>query len=169
MRKGGKGNGGLKVELQKEIVRVCGALNSEGVKYVVVGGCAVILHGYYRTTHDVDLLVDSSIENIKRLKKALQEIFKSDEISEIRDVDIDQYAVVRFAQESEEIVIDLIGRIGKIDFKTAIQDIEEIELEGIKIPVCGLSTLIETKKGMRPKDKEDLLFLIGKKEYLKKN
>jgi len=156
------------VELQKEIVRVCEALNSEGVKYVVVGGCAVILHGYYRATHDIDLLVDSSIENIRRLKKALQEIFKSDEISEIRDVDIDQYAVVRFAPESEEIVIDMIGKIGKIDFKMAIQDIEEIELEGIKIPVCGLSTLIETKKGIRPKDKEDLLFLIGKKEYLKK-
>ena len=105
------------MELQKEIVRVCEALNSEGVKYVVVGGCAVILHGYYRTTHDIDLLVDASIENIRRLKKALQEIFKSDEISEIRDVDIDQYAVVRFAPESEEIVIDMIGKIGKIDFK----------------------------------------------------
>ena len=156
------------MELQKEIVRVCKALNSEGVKYVVVGGCAVILHGYYRTTHDIDLLVDSSIENIRRLKKALKEIFKSDEISEIRDVDIDQYAVVRFAPESEEIVIDMIGKIGKIDFKMAMQDIEEIELEGIKIPVCGLSTLIETKKGIRPKDKEDLLFLVGKKEYLGK-
>lgn len=157
------------MELQKEIVRVCKALNSEGVKYVVVGGCAVILHGYYRTTHDIDLLVDSSVENIKRLKKAFQELFKSDEISEIRDADIDQYAVVRFAPESEEIVIDMIGKIGTIDFKTAIQDIEEIEVEGIKIPVCGLSTLIETKKGIRPKDKEDLLFLIGKKEYLEKN
>jgi predicted nucleotidyltransferase len=156
------------VELQKEIVRVCKALNSEGVKYVLVGGCTVILHGYYRTTHDIDLLVDSSIENIRRLKKAFEKIFKSDEISEIRDVDIDQYAVVRFAPESEEIVIDMIGKIGKIDFKMAMQDIEEIELEGIKIPVCGLSTLIETKKGIRPKEKEDLLFLVGKKEYLGK-
>ena len=156
------------MELQKEIVRVCKALNSEGVKYVVVGGCAVILHGYYRTTHDIDLLVDSSVENIKRLKKAFQELFKSDEISEILDADIDQYAVVRFAPESEGIVIDMIGKIGTIDFKTAIQDIEEIEVEGIKIPVCGLFTLIETKKGIRPKDKEDLLFLMGKKEYLGK-
>jgi len=65
-------------------------------------------------------------------------------------------------------VIDLIGKIGKIDFELAAQDIEELKLEGIKIPVCGLSTLIETKKGVRPKDKEDLLFLLGKKEYLKK-
>jgi predicted nucleotidyltransferase len=168
MLKFGKGNGISKVELQKEIVRVCKALNSEGVKYVVVGGCAVILDGYYRTTHHIDLLVDSSVENIRRLKKAFQEIFNSNEISEIRDVDIDQYAVVRFAPESEEIVIDLIGKIGAIDFKMANQDVEEIELEEIKIPVCGLTTLIETKKGVRPKDKEDLLFLKGKKEYLER-
>ena len=35
--------------------------------------------------------------------------------------------------------------------------------------MCGLSTLIETKKGIRPKDKEDLLFLMGKKEYLERH
>lgn len=156
------------MELQKEILRVCKALNEKNVKYIVVGGCAIILHGYYRTTHDIDLLVDSSSENINRLKKAFLELFNSNEISEIRDIDIEQYAVVRFAPESEEIVVDMIGKIGTINFETAFQDMEEIEIEGIKIPLCGLSTLIETKKGVRPKDKEDLLFLLGKKEYLEK-
>jgi len=62
----------------------------------------------------------------------------------------------------------MIGKIGTIDFEMAAQDIEEVEIEGIKIPVCGLSTLIETKKGMRPKDKEDLFFLLGKRDYLNK-
>jgi hypothetical protein len=156
------------VELQKEIVRVCAALNREKVKYIVVGGCAVILHGYRRTTYDIDLLVDPSLENIRRLKKVFREVFQSDEVSEIRDVDIEQYAVVRFVPESEEIVIDLIGKIGKVNFETAMKDIEEVELEGVKIPVCELSALIETKKGVGPKDKEDLLFLLGKREYLKK-
>jgi predicted nucleotidyltransferase len=156
------------VELQREIVRVCAALNREKVKYIVVGGCAVILHGYRRTTYDIDLLVDPSLENIRRLKKVFREVFQSDEASEIRDLDIEQYAVVRFVPESEEIVIDLIGKIGKVNFETAMKDIEEVELEGVKIPVCGLSTLIETKKGVRPKDKEDSLFLLGKREYLKK-
>ncbi len=156
------------MELQREIVRVCAALNREKVKYIVVGGCAVILHGYRRTTYDIDLLVDPSLENIRRLKKVFREVFQSDEASEIRDVDIEQYAVVRFVPESEEIVIDLIGKIGKVNFETAMKDIEEVELEGVKIPVCGLSTLIETKKRVRPKDKEDSLFLLGKREYLKK-
>ncbi len=79
-----------------------------------------------------------------------------------------QYTVVRYAPESEEIVIDLIGKVGDVSFETAFKDVEEVEIKGVKIPVCGLSTLIETKKGLRPKDKEDLLFLLGKKEYLAK-
>jgi hypothetical protein len=153
------------VELQKELVRLCAALNRAEVKYVVVGGCAVILHGYYRTTHDIDLIIDPSPESIRKMKEALYEVFSSKDVFEIQDDDIMRYAVVRFAPESEEIVIDLIGKIGAISFERAVKDIEELEVEGVKIPVCGLSTLIETKKGIRPKDKEDLLFLLGKKEY----
>lgn len=154
------------MELQKELIKICAALNYRGVKYIVVGGCAVILHGYYRTTHDIDILVEPSQENVQNLKKALLDLFGSDEVAEIRDDDIMQYAVVRFVPESGEIAIDLMGKIGEVSFETAIKDIEEIEIEGVKIPVCGLSTLIETKQGIRPKDKEDLLFLLGKKEYL---
>ncbi|MGZ4129114.1 MAG: DUF6036 family nucleotidyltransferase [Actinomycetota bacterium] len=36
------------------------ALNARGVRYIVVGGLAVVLHGYARLTVDVDLVVDLS-------------------------------------------------------------------------------------------------------------
>lgn len=156
------------MELQRELVKLCNALNNAGIQYVVIGGCAVILHGYFRTTHDIDLLVEPSQENIRRLKRALYDFLGSEEIFEIHDDDIERYAVVRFAPESEEIAIDLIGKIGSITFERAVKDIEEMEIEGVKIPLCGLSTLIRTKKGVKPKDKEDLLFLQGKKEYLER-
>jgi predicted nucleotidyltransferase len=155
------------MDLQKELVKLCDSLNREKVKYAIIGGCAVVLHGYFRTTNDIDLLVDSSSENIMRLKKALHDLWSSEDVFEIGDDDIEQYAVVRFAPESEDIAIDLIGKIGKITFEVAIENIEELEIEGVKVPLCGLSTLIETKRGIRPKDKEDLLFLKGKMEYLK--
>lgn len=58
-------------------------------------------------------------------------------------------------------------KIGDVDYTAAFRDIEELEIEGVKIPLCGLDTLIKTKQGLRPKDKEDLFFLLGKKEYLK--
>lgn len=156
------------MELLSELTKLCTVLNRAQVKYVVVGGIAVILHGYYRTTHDIDLLVDSSPENVKKIKTALGERFDSKEELEINDHDLEHYMVIRFAPLSQEIVIDFMSKIGEISFEVCTKDLQEIEIEGIKIPLCGLKTLIETKRGMRPKDQDDLLFLLGKKEYLEK-
>ncbi len=40
-----------------DLISVCRALNAEGVDYLVIGGYAVIQHGYQRTTQDIDLLL----------------------------------------------------------------------------------------------------------------
>jgi hypothetical protein len=41
------------------------------VKFIVVGGVAVALNGFVRTTDDVDILIERSPENIQRLLAAL--------------------------------------------------------------------------------------------------
>ncbi len=40
-----------------DLISVCRALNAEGVDCLVIGGYAVIQHGYQRTTQDIDLLL----------------------------------------------------------------------------------------------------------------
>ncbi len=154
------------MELQDELLRLCAELNQASVKYVVIGGCAVVLHGYFRTTHDIDLLVDPRPENIRLLKHALQTLYGGEDILKMREDDVSRYAVVRFAPEAAEAVIDLIARIGEITYEVAAQDLESVSIQGVTVPLCGLKTLIELKRGVRPKDREDLLFLLGKKEYL---
>jgi hypothetical protein len=47
------------------------ALNDAGVRYVVVGGLAVVLHGHARLTADVDLVVDLDEEQAKKAIDAL--------------------------------------------------------------------------------------------------
>ena len=49
----------------KEFIK---SLNDNGVRYLVVGGYAVALHGYPRYTKDIDVWIDS--ESLKRNKKA---------------------------------------------------------------------------------------------------
>jgi hypothetical protein len=51
------------------LLSLCKALNAEGVRYVLIGGFAVILHGFVRATKEIDLLVDASVENVQRLKR----------------------------------------------------------------------------------------------------
>lgn len=50
------------------------ALNTAGVRYVVVGGLATVLHGYARLTADVDLAVDLAPEEASRVVQTLAAI-----------------------------------------------------------------------------------------------
>ena len=52
-----------------DLIFLCKRLNEEGVSYILIGGFAVILHGFTRGTKDIDLLVDSDIENIRKIKR----------------------------------------------------------------------------------------------------
>ena len=44
--------------------------NNYDVRYILVGGYSVILHGYSRTTGDMDFWVDRTVENYNRIKLA---------------------------------------------------------------------------------------------------
>jgi len=47
------------------------ALNSEGVAYVVIGGIAVLSYVPYRTTRDLDVLIEPTLENAERARRAV--------------------------------------------------------------------------------------------------
>jgi predicted nucleotidyltransferase len=47
------------------------ALNSEGVAYVVIGGMAVIALIPYRTTRDIDVLIEPTLENAELARRAV--------------------------------------------------------------------------------------------------
>ena len=50
------------------------SLNGAGVKYLIVGGVAVVAHGYERLTKDLDLVIGLERENIIRGLRALMKI-----------------------------------------------------------------------------------------------
>lgn len=56
--------------LDKDLVDFLDSLNKEKVRYLIVGGVSVIIHGYARTTMDLDVWVERSEENYRKLRKA---------------------------------------------------------------------------------------------------
>jgi hypothetical protein len=56
------------------IEAVLSALNAVGVRYLVVGGVAVVLHGHLRTTADLDLVIQLSPDNVLRAMRALTDL-----------------------------------------------------------------------------------------------
>lgn len=115
----------------------------------------MVLHGFNRGTEDIDLLVDKVGANIALLKKALS-ILPDNAVREVLDNDVEEYGVVRVA---DEVVVDLMGSACGIDFKSAESQIEWHELEGVKIPFASAELMLKTKQTLREKDEIDRVYL----------
>ncbi len=57
--------------MSKDFADFLASLNSEGVAYVVIGGMAVIRLVPYRTTRDIDVLIEPTRENARRARRAV--------------------------------------------------------------------------------------------------
>ena len=140
----------------EDLLALCQALNAEGVRYALIGGFAVILHGFVRATKDIDLLVDASAENIQRLKRAMA-VLPDNAVALIADDEVEKYQVVRIA---DEIVVDLLKNACGVDYSRAADGGIEIKVvESVAIPVATKELLIETKQTVRPSDAADVHFL----------
>ena len=60
--------------MKGDIERVLSALNAAGVRYLVVGGVAVVLHGFLRTTKDLDLVLQLDPDNVLRGLQAFRSL-----------------------------------------------------------------------------------------------
>ncbi|MBI4126402.1 MAG: nucleotidyltransferase [Deltaproteobacteria bacterium] len=139
----------------EDLAKLCRSLSEHGVKYLVIGGWAVILHGAARFTKDVDLLVDTSVANIQKIKKAMA-ILPDNAIALIADDEVSAYQVVRVA---DEFVTDLMAKACGITYDEAKESIEWREIDGVKIPIVSKEMLIKMKNTYRPSDKADVIFL----------
>ena len=144
---------------QNDLVKLCAALNAQGARYIVVGGMAIIQQGFLRATEDIDLLLENSRENHARVRKAL-EILPDQAVREMAETDLDEYGVVRVA---DEIVVDLMLSACGITYDdAALDDIESVVIQGVPIPFASAKLLLRTKQGYRDKDIPDRIFLEQK-------
>ncbi len=60
---------------------------------------------------------------------------------------------------ADDIIIDLLKKACGIPYREA--GIEYYEFKGVRIPIADIPTMIKTKQGIRPRDKEDLSFLMS--------
>ena len=130
-------------------------LNAQGAKYLVVGGMAIIQHGYLRATEDIDLLVQQSEENRQSIVRAL-EMLPGKSAREITERDFKDYVVVRVV---DSLMIDLMMAACGISYEDAIKDAERVVLEGVTIPFASVETMLKMKQTYRDKDEVDRVFL----------
>ena len=63
----------MEIELNEDFKDLLRSLNSRKVRYLLIGGYAVILHGHPRLTNDLDVVIATDAENIRRCLDALKD------------------------------------------------------------------------------------------------
>jgi len=137
-----------------EFERLLAGLARNGVDFAVVGGIAVILNGYPRVTLDVDILANSSPENLRKLLKSLESWGEG----WARELKIEDFAVEEGAiRVSETFDLDIFVKMrGKMldDFRS---NLRYFESEGTRIAYLPPADLIFLKEGSwREKDRFDV-------------
>lgn len=129
------------------------ALNKAQVEYILVGGYAVILHGFTRTTGDMDVWVKKSSGNYNKLKKAYQ-IFGAPIFSE-RDFTGNNYDVWGLGKEPNRIKV--LNHLKGVDFEEAYPICKIFIQKGIEVKYIHYNHLIKAKEAAgRFKDKNDI-------------
>jgi predicted nucleotidyltransferase len=144
------------------------ALNESDVRYLVVGGVAVVLHGYLRTTADLDLVVQLERENVERALQALESIgfrprlpVEASEFAdpEVRERWIEEKGMMVFSlyRESDPLLgVDLFVR-EPFDFDAVSTRALRVPLDRTTARIISLDDLIAMKNvAARPRDLEDV-------------
>jgi predicted nucleotidyltransferase len=136
------------------------SFNDNGVKYILVGGYSVILHGYSRTTGDMDIWVERTAENYKKITMAFLEfgmpIFDMTENSFLNNKALDVFSFGRPPSS-----IDIMVEVKGLNFDESYKHAVYFEEDGLVIRTIFLSDLINAKKASgRAKDINDLENLI---------
>ncbi len=136
------------------------ALNDQQVKYIPVGGYSVILHGYSRTTGDMDIWVERSAKNYVQLKKAfLQFEMPVFDMSEENFLNHPSWDVFTFGVPP--VAIDIMVKLKGLDFDDVYERATLFEDSGLAIRAIHKTDLIEANKSAgRAKDQDDLENLI---------
>jgi hypothetical protein len=139
----------------EDLVELCRELNAQGAIYVVVGGFAIRAAGFVRETMDIDLVMDVSLENERKVYRAL-EYLPDKAVKELEAGEVGKYTVVRV---HDDITVDLMQSACGIDYQSLVEDAQVKEVDGVLIPFASPKKLWLMKQTYREKDIVDRLFL----------
>jgi len=119
------------------------SLNDNAVRYLLVGGYAVAVHGYPRYTKDMDIWVDMSEENAAKIVKALNEFgFASLGLKEADFIAPDQIIQLGYPPGR----IDILTTLPGVEFGDCYPARVTTDVDGVTVACIDLDNLVKNKK-----------------------
>lgn len=130
-------------EFQKDFEDFINLCNKYELQYLVIGGFAVSIHGYPRTTKDLDVCINKTEENATKMVEILKDFgfkslnFKMEDF--LKDNMIAQLGY-------EPIRIDILNDLNGVDFNEAFLNKRIVNMNGIPTNFIGFNELIRNKE-----------------------
>lgn len=142
--------------LLPEFKKIILLLLKHDVKFMLIGGYAVIYYGYERTTGDMDIWLQPDNDNRDKLCKALTEFgINPDDILQISQSDFSQIQFFFFGKKPRR--IDFLTKINLVNFDEAFTKANHFPLADQMVPIIHYQHLILSKiSNSRPQDKADV-------------
>src|SRR5262245_7688882 len=142
-------------QFESQLAHVCSRLNQHRAHYVLVGARALQLWGTTRATKDIDILIERTVPNARRVLAALTEVGFGL---------AGEWAAEEVAKKAVTIVgdkprVDILTVAWALHYPEARKDAKVFTLEGVKIPTASIDHLIKSKRTGRPQDVADILVL----------
>jgi len=149
----------VRVEFGRDWSEFLSLLISHRVRFVLVGGHAVAGHGEPRLTEDLDVLIDRTRANARRLRTALVAFGFGDSLPTAEEI-VRPGRIWMLGRKPWR--IDILTDIDGVDFRRVWKGRVYADFEAGPLPVIGLDELITNKKASgRPKDLADVANLIA--------
>ncbi len=137
-----------------EFLRV---LRSESTKFLVIGAHALAYHVEARITEDLDVFVEPTTENARRLHRALEAFGFGGLIGDAAELATPDRV---FMLGEKPWRIDILTGIDGVSFDEAWSSRVEVDFHGVRVFVIGRDALLENKRASgRRKDRVDVALL----------
>ena len=142
------------IELHPDFKEFLRLLNSHKVKYLLVGGYAVGYYGYPRATGDLDIWIEISESNSKKVSLVFRDFDLPDEMVP-EDLFLKMNKVIRIGVPP--VRLEMITSASGVDFNECYSHRKVVEIDGIPTNFISLEDLKKNKYAAgRHKDLEDI-------------
>ncbi len=143
-----------KLTLEKDFIDFVALCNKYEVKYLVIGGYAVSIHGYPRATKDFDVCIKISNDNSSKMVHVIND-FGFASLKLVKKDFLKQDFVTQLGHEP--VRIDILNDLDGVPFDDAWDNRRVVNFEGCNINFIGYAELLIVKqKAGRPQDIADI-------------
>lgn len=143
----------MELELPRDFKELFELLNANDVEYLMIGGYAVGVYGYSRSTNDIDIFVSDEVENVRRLSAALQQF--GVEPASLGELFPKKRSLLELGVEPMK--VQFMNFADGLEFAEAYADRNAVQVEDIRINTISKADLLKNKLASgRHKDLADI-------------